>query len=620
VRFPAKSAPICSTRSQASKLPAMALDARHFSRVLTRAFLVPILALAALAAVLAWETTALVSAMRWVDHTDQVTTRARYLLRLILDEETGARGYLLAGDESFLQPYRDARPQVSGAFQTLASLTYDSPDQQRRVERMRSETLQWHEVIDRMIALRRSGHAAIDTGLLLDARRRMDTIRALRDEFLEREEGLRDERVQSLVRRTIAVLITALGISIVVGILLGVWTRRQMIALSRVYGATVETAERRAEKIRESEFWLSTILNSIADAVIATDAEGHVRFMNDVARALTGWREGNFIGEPLTRVFPAVNERSGESVGDVGKGLLQPDAAPRKPETALLRTQDQTTIAVDTLVAPIRGRDGRTEGIVLVARDLTERRQSEAALRSSDKLANIGRLAATVAHEIHNPLDAIGNLLYLLEHSATVSDTDREHVRMAREELDRVAQITQQMLKFNRESRAPMPVTLNDILENVLTLYHGKITQRRAAVDRRYERALPVIAFPGELRQVFSNLVGNALEALPAHGRLIVSLCDSRDWRDLRRPGVRVTIADTGAGIPAEFRARITQPFFTTKGEKGTGLGLWVSRGIVEKYGGSMRFRSSTASGRSGTIFSIFLPVAAERNQEEQVG
>jgi PAS domain S-box-containing protein len=448
----------------------------------------------------------------------------------------------------------------------------------------------------------------------------MDTIRALRDEFLEREEGLRDQRVQSVVRRTIAVLITALGISIVVGILLGVWTRRQMISLSRVYQATAETAERRAERIRENEFWLSTILNSIADAVIATDAQGRVRFMNDVARHLTGWNDVNAIGEPLTRVFPAVSERTGESVGDIGKALLQPDAAPATPETALLRNRNQTTIAVDTLVAPIRGRDGLTEGIVLVARDLTERRQSEAALRSSDKLANIGRLAATVAHEIHNPLDAIGNLLYLLEHSTTVSDTDREHVRMAREELDRVAQITQQMLKFNRESREPVPVTLDDILENVLTLYHGKITQRRASVDRRYEPALPVIAFPGELRQVFSNLVGNALEALPAHGRLIVSLHDSRDWRDLRRPGVRVTIADTGAGIPAEFRPRITQPFFTTKGEKGTGLGLWVSRGIVEKYGGSIRFRSSTASGHSGTIFSVFLPVTVEAKQAEQAG
>ena len=186
----------------------MALDARHFSRVLTRAFLVPLLALAALAAVMAWETTALVSAMRWVDHTDQVTTQARYLLRLILDEETGTRGYLLTGDESFLQPYREAQPRVSAAFQTLFSLTIDNPDQQRRLERIRTETLQWQGNVDRMIQLRRSGNTTIDTGLLLEARRRMDTIRGVRDEFLEREEGLRDQRVQSLVRRTIAVLIT----------------------------------------------------------------------------------------------------------------------------------------------------------------------------------------------------------------------------------------------------------------------------------------------------------------------------------------------------------------------------------------------------------------------------
>jgi signal transduction histidine kinase len=163
-----------------------------------------------------------------------------------------------------------------------------------------------------------------------------------------------------------------------------------------------------------------------------------------------------------------------------------------------------------------------------------------------------------------------------------------------------------------------VPIALQDILENVLTLYHGKITQRRATLDRRYEKAMPVTAYPGELRQVFSNLVGNALEALPAGGKLIVELRNSLDWREGRRRGVRVTIGDTGSGIPAEHRARISQPFFTTKGEQGTGLGLWVSRGIVEKYGGSMRFRSSTREGCSGTVFSIFLPVNSLEPEEER--
>lgn len=598
----------------------MALDARHFARGLTRAFIVPLLALAALAAVLAWETTALISAMRWVDHTDQVTNRARILMREVLDQETGARGYLLTGDESFLQPYSKAEHDLPGTFAALAQLTLDNSAQNHKVEELRTETLQWQDYLRRLIDMRRSGTTAIDTQLILESRSRMEVIRSLRDAFVDQEERLRDERVHTVVDRTIMVLATALGVSIVLGVLLGVWTRRQMLSLARVYRGTVETAERRAEKLRDSELWLSTILHSIADAVIATDAAGRVRFMNDVARELTGWTDADPIGEPIARAFPAVDERTGQSVGDVSAALLASGKAPSTPATALLRTRMQTTVAVDAMVTPIR-HDGRIEGIVLVARDLTERRQSEAALRSSDKLASIGRLAATVAHEIHNPLDAIGNILYLLEHSKGVTDADRTYVRMAREELDRVSQITQQMLTFNRESREPVPISLRDILENVLTLYQGKITQRRATIDKRYEKAAPVTAFPGELRQVFSNLVGNALEALPASGKVIIELRNSFDWREGHRRGVRVTIGDTGSGIPSEHRARISQPFFTTKGEQGTGLGLWVSRGIVEKYGGSMRFRSSTREGCAGTVFSVFLPVSSEQSDEaRQVG
>ena len=184
--------------------------------------------------------------------------------------------------------------------------------------------------------------------------------------------------------------------------------------------------------------------------------------------------------------------------------------------------------------------------MVLVLRDLTDQRRSEAVLRSTDKLASMGRLAASVAHEIHNPLDAIANLLYLLDHSKQLDEASREHVRLASEELNRVTNISEQMLTFSRESRVPVPVKLRDLLDNVLVLYQSRLTASQIQVRKRYEDVLEVRAFPGELRQVFSNLIGNALDAMGPSGCLTLHVRPSRDWTNIDRQGVRVTVSDTG--------------------------------------------------------------------------
>jgi signal transduction histidine kinase len=183
-------------------------------------------------------------------------------------------------------------------------------------------------------------------------------------------------------------------------------------------------------------------------------------------------------------------------------------------------------------------------------------------------------------------------------------------VRLATEELDRVTNISEQMLTFSRESRVPVPVKLRDLLDNVLVLYQARLTTSDIEVRKRYEEVLEVRAFPGELRQVFSNLIGNALDAMGPSGCLTLHVRQSGDWMNLERRGVRVTIADTGIGISETDRQRISEAFYTTKGEKGTGLGLWVSGGIVRKYGGELRFRSRTGE-RHGSVFQVFLPVGS---------
>ncbi|HJS98852.1 MAG TPA: MASE1 domain-containing protein [Terriglobales bacterium] len=234
--------------------------------------------------------------------------------------------------------------------------------------------------------------------------------------------------------------------------------------------------------------------------------------------------------------------------------------------------------------------------------------QAQQVLQESEKLAATGRLAATIAHEINNPLESLTNLLYLIEADNSLSEAGRRFASAAGQEVKRTAHITKQMLAFHRQSTTPVEISLSEILDNVVELYAAKIEQSGITVQKQYDTAATIEGFPAELRQVFANLLGNAIEAIGQHGVVRLHTFASREWNNARRAGVRVVIADNGVGISPENRRRLFQPFVTTKGERGTGLGLWVTSGIVKKHEGSIRLRSSTRAGRSGTCFSIFLP------------
>jgi two-component system CheB/CheR fusion protein len=262
------------------------------------------------------------------------------------------------------------------------------------------------------------------------------------------------------------------------------------------------------------------------------------------------------------------------------------------------------------IVYALRDESGSVRQLRGLIVDVTERRQAEAALRTSERLATTGRLAASIAHEINNPMAAVTNLIYLILNAPNVDESVHQYARLAQEELSRMAHITRQMLGFYRESSKPVPVNVSDLLDSVFDLYGRKIRNTGAIIEKNYEPAPPIDVYPGEMRQVFSNLLLNALDAVAGGGRVRVHVYSGRDWRDVRRAGVRVVIADNGPGIRPEHGHRIFEPFFTTKGQKGTGLGLWVSQGIVEKHRGSIRMHSGLRPGRSGTCFSIFLPCA----------
>jgi PAS domain S-box-containing protein len=257
----------------------------------------------------------------------------------------------------------------------------------------------------------------------------------------------------------------------------------------------------------------------------------------------------------------------------------------------------------------------RWVGAVIV--DTTQRRNSEEALRKTEKLAAAGRLAASIAHEINNPLEAVTNLLYLIRlHDSLPSET-RHYVDLAQHEVARVSEITQQTLRFYRQSTLPITAKVSELMDSVLTLHQGRVNSLQVEVQRFYEPDVELFCFAGEMRQLFANLIGNSLDAMmPGPGRLVLSVKRSHSWHDSSIEGVRVSVMDTGNGMTDEVRSRIFEPFFTTKEATGTGLGLWVSAEIVRKHHGTIRIRSrvaadgqSNGSSGSGTVFMIFFPL-----------
>jgi signal transduction histidine kinase/HAMP domain-containing protein len=256
---------------------------------------------------------------------------------------------------------------------------------------------------------------------------------------------------------------------------------------------------------------------------------------------------------------------------------------------------------------PVKSGQQEVRWIGAVMIDTTERRRSEDTLRRTEKLAAAGQLAASIAHEINNPLEAVTNLLFLLR-TQTLDGEALRYAEMAQHELARVSEITQQTLRFYRPSTSPAVANVGEILDSILTLHSGRVHTLRVEVMRRYGDDIDLYCLSGALRQVFANLLTNALDAMNGGGRLLIRAERSHCWKD-GRPGVRVVVADTGAGIPAEVRSRIFEPFFTTKLATGTGLGLWVTQDIMDKHQGSIVVRSRCdAPKKNGTVFMLFFP------------
>jgi signal transduction histidine kinase len=259
---------------------------------------------------------------------------------------------------------------------------------------------------------------------------------------------------------------------------------------------------------------------------------------------------------------------------------------------------------LDFVYQPVFNVDGGVSRIIALGIDTTDRHRAQDALIRSEKLAAMGRLAASIAHEINNPLASITNLIYLIERCAG-NEQVKTYAQIAEQELRRVTQIATQTLRFHRQQSAPSEALISQVLDSALSLYRARFLNVGIIVERDLQDTRPVFCLEGEVRQALTNLISNALDAMPSGGRLLVR---TKEARQGGRGGVAITIADTGHGIPANIKRHLFEPFFTTKGMTGTGLGLWISKGIVDKHGGTIRVRTTQRENVSGTVFQIFLP------------
>jgi signal transduction histidine kinase len=276
-------------------------------------------------------------------------------------------------------------------------------------------------------------------------------------------------------------------------------------------------------------------------------------------------------------------------------------------DTFRLKGKDGTYRWFLSRALPIRDAAGSVASWFGTNTDITDRKQAEEALVKSERLAAMGRLAGIIAHEINNPLEAISNAFYLLHDHPSLDEEARYYSRLAEEELARITHITKQTLSFYRESQQPMAVSLSEILDNVVELQSRKLQLNRIILKKNFRTTGTIHGFSVELKQVFLNIITNAAQAMPEGGELRVDLIDSRDWKT-GQVGLRVNICDTGVGIDSQNSKKIFEPFFSTKEAKGTGLGLWISKGIIQKYGGSIRFRTMRFKTGNVTCFSVFMP------------
>ena len=381
------------------------------------------------------------------------------------------------------------------------------------------------------------------------------------------------------------------------------------VAIATEQGPAVmnEAIELVQQQLKNQELPWQALLDSAGEGIWGVDLDGDCTFVNRAALLMIGFTSEELVGHNMHDMvhhhYPDGSEYPKDEcvINDV-LWNKQPfanriDHIFRKDGTFFLAEMSAQPIAVGDEV----------RGAVITFRDITRARLAEEALRRNEKLAAVGQLASSIAHEINNPLEAVINLLYLIRTAETLDDI-RSYALVAETELARMADITLQTLRFHRQQTSAAPAELNQTIPAVLRLYSARFMSRKISIEQRLRPTEAPMLLEGDIRQVLNNLIRNSFDAMPDGGRLIVRLAPGSDPKS-GEAGVRITVADTGAGFLPHMRDHLFEPFHTSKEITGTGLGLWISKGIMDKHRGTIAMRSRSGH---GTVFSLWLPLVAE--------
>ncbi len=371
---------------------------------------------------------------------------------------------------------------------------------------------------------------------------------------------------------------------------------RQQIELSQVKLQTALDASQR----------LAAIVESSDDAIIGKDLDGIVTSWNPCAERVFGYKAEEMIGQSIRKVIPP------EVLPDEDRIMSAIARGERTEHFETVRlTKNGDRAEVSLTLSPVFDDRGAIVGVASISRDISQQKKVEKALHTSERLATVGRLAATIAHEINNPLEAVTNLVYLAQ-GCMANQEGKIFLEQAQQELARMALLTKQTLGFYRENKGARLLTLGELITPLVSVFSARARNKQISIETDIRENPTLMGIPGEIRQLFANLLNNSIDAVSDRGHILIRLSAGNEYRDRKRAGVRLTVCDNGPGIAPEVRKKLFEPFFTTKRDVGTGLGLWVSSNILRKHDGSIRLRSSVVPGKSWTAFSVFFPLGPD--------
>jgi len=361
-----------------------------------------------------------------------------------------------------------------------------------------------------------------------------------------------------------------------------------------------DISERR--RTEESISRLAAIVDSADDAIVGKTLNGIVTSWNKAAERIFGYTAEEMIGQSILRLIPeGLYYEEDEILRKLRAGeRIEHYETTRKKKSGEL-------FQVSVTISPIIDHSGKVIGASKIARDISDKKRVEQLLIQSEKLAATGRMAAAIAHEINNPLESLINVIFLARQHSAPDSRVSQLLLTAEQELERVSHIARQTLGYYKDTGAPTDVHVHELIQNVLTVYNSKMMSADIAVDSRFNDLQKISVSKGEMLQVFSNVIANAIDAMKQGGVLSIT---TRNVLSSPQDGIEIVIRDTGVGIEQEHLPRVFEPFFTTKGILGTGIGLWVAKQLVSRRGGQISIASSTTPKNSGTTVTIFIPFA----------